>query len=159
MSEELRTYPMTASTLEKLRAELKHKKEVERIALAARLKAAIEMGDLSENAEYISAKEDQAFLEGRIQELQAMIDGHMIIKENEKGDGTVQLGSQVIVLEEGMDELETFMIVGAVEANPMEGKISNESPLGQALLGAVKGDVVQIDAPDGAIKFKINEVK
>src|SRR5687767_12088473 len=114
-----RNYPMTAARLKELREELKHKEEVERSALAARLKAAIEMGDLSENADYHDAKETQGFLEGRIQELKAMILGAEIIDEAQaKSKPTsVQLGSRITVVEEGESETETFFLVGKVEAN------------------------------------------
>ena len=154
-----RTYPMTAEALEELRAELKHKIEVEKPALAARLKAAIEMGDLSENADYAAAKEEQGFLEGRIQHLQEMINGSTIIDETHNRNGFVQLGSHITVLEEGESENETFMLVGNVEANPREGKISNESPLGSALLGKKVGDKVRISAPNGETVFKVIEIQ
>jgi transcription elongation factor GreA len=147
---------MTAEALEELRAELRHKVEVERSALAARLKAAIEMGDLSENADYHAAKEDQGFLEGRIRELQAMINNAVIIEGNSVlANGMIQLGSHVRVVEDGQNEVEMFWIVGKVEANPREGKISNESPLGSALLGRKVGDEVRIAAPAGETVFKI----
>lgn len=151
-----RTYPMTREKLEELRAELKHKLEVEKPALAARLKVAIEMGDLSENAEYHSAKEDQSFLQGRIDELEEMIRGHTIITKAE--GGIVQLGSQVVVVEEGEDEPETYYMVGRVEADPRNGKISDESPIGLALMGRKSGDRVVVKAPDGNLTFKIIEV-
>lgn len=152
-----KTYPMTERALEELKAELKHKIEVERPALAARLKAAIELGDLSENAEYASAKESQGFLEGRVQELEMLIRRAVLIDETASGD-TVQLGSRVAVVEDGEDEAETFQIVGQVEANPREGKISDESPLGQALVGRRVGDVVRYKAPAGEHVFKIIEI-
>ena len=150
---------MTAEALEELRAELKHKMEVEKLALAARLKAAIEMGDLSENADYAAAKEEQGFLEGRIQHLQEMINGASIIDESHSRNGFVQLGSHVTVLEEGESNHETFMLVGKVEANPREGKISNESPLGGALLGKKVGDKVRISIPDGETIFKVIKIQ
>jgi transcription elongation factor GreA len=152
-----RTYPMTEQALEDLRAELEHKLEVERPALAARLKAAIEMGDLTENAEYISAKEDQAFLEGRIQQLQQMIRWAVIIDQSD-GSGTIRLGSRVTVVEVGASDPETFMIVGVVEANPLEGKISDESPLGSALVGCSVGDVVRVDTPGGQRSFEVTDI-
>jgi transcription elongation factor GreA len=149
-------FPVTRAKLEELREELKHKLEVEKPALAARLKAAIEMGDLSENAEYLSAKEDQGFLEGRIQELQNTIRGAVIIAEDAaKGSGIVQLGSRVTVQADGEDEAEHFLIVGQVEANPLQGKISNESPLGLALLGRKVGEEVRVQAPQGEMRFKL----
>jgi transcription elongation factor GreA len=151
-------YPMTRSALEELRAELKKKIEVERSALARRLKTAIEMGDLSENAEYLSAKEDQGFLEGRIQQLQAMVRGAVIIEESSGENSVIRLGSHVTVRDavEGIDE--TYMIVGQVEANPLEGKISNESPVGRALLGKSAGDTIRVAAPDGEMVFKVTSV-
>lgn len=152
------TYPMTQTALEKLKAELEDKKNVKRPALAARLKAAIEMGDLSENADYISAKEDQGFLEGRIQELETMIRYAVIINESKGDRDTVQLGCHVTVVEDGIDEPETYMIVGAVEANPRAGKISDESPLGKALVGHKVGDTVRIAAPDGDLVFEITAI-
>jgi transcription elongation factor GreA len=153
------SFPMTSGRLEELRAELKYKTEVERSALAARLKTAIEMGDLSENADYLTAKEDQGFLEGRIQELQRMISGAMIIDESQtNGADAVRLGSRVTVVEDGEDASETFLIVGQVEANPLEGKISHDSPVGSALVGRKVGDVVHVKAPAGETTFKITNI-
>lgn len=151
---EHRAYPMTEQALKDLKAELKQKIEVERPKMAARLKHAISMGDLSENADYHSAKEDQAFLEGRIRELEEMIRYAEII-EARAADGIVRLGSHVRLLEEGEADPETYMIVGKVEANPRAGKISDESPLGRALIGREVGDTVSIDAPVGKLMFKI----
>jgi transcription elongation factor GreA len=153
------SYPMTQSALDKLRAELEEKIQVKRPALAARLKSAIEMGDLSENADYIAAKEEQGFLEGRIQELEVMIRYAVIINESRGDCDTVELGCHVTVLEQGEDEPETYMIVGAVEANPREGKISDESPLGRVLVGHQVGDVVRVEAPDGDLVFKIVNIE
>jgi transcription elongation factor GreA len=159
MSNDHPTYPMTAEALEALRAELKHKEEVEKAALAARLKAAIEMGDLSENADYITAKEDQAFLQGRIDELKQMIRWAAIIKEKVGSYDSVELGCHVTVLEEGEDEPERFRLVGRVEASPREGRISDESPLGRALLHHKVGDTVRVEAPDGDLVFKIVKIE
>ncbi|GAB4477593.1 MAG: transcription elongation factor GreA [Anaerolineae bacterium] len=153
------TYPMTRAALEELRKELEHCIKVERPALAARLKAAIAMGDLSENADYIAAKEAQGFLEGRILHLQEMIRGSVIIDETTRPNGVIALGSRIVVQEEGQDEPETFMLVGKVEADPRRGKISDESPLGRALLGKKKGDTVTISAPAGPISFKVLDVQ
>lgn len=152
-----KTYPMTEQALQDLRAELKQKIEVERPALAARLKAAIELGDLSENADYTAAKEAQGFLEGRIQELQTIIGNAAIIDENQSND-RVKLGNTVTVQEDGESSRETYFIVGQVEANPSQGKISNESPLGRALVGSKVGDVVRVDAPVGQLTFRILEI-
>jgi transcription elongation factor GreA len=153
-----KSYPMTARRLAELRAELEHKEKVERTVLAARLKAAIEMGDLSENADYHDAKETQGFLEGRIQELQEMIHGAEIIEDNEAPTGVIQLGSTITVMEVGESDQEVFRLVGQVEANPREGKISNESPLGSALLGKKVGQTVKITTPSGETQFKILKI-
>lgn len=139
--------------------ELNYKKSVKRIEIADRLKAAIALGDLSENSEYDDAKNEQAFLEGEISELEAKIRNSEIIKADAKGD-EVQLGSKVVVvdLEFAEDGPETFMIVGTTEANPDKGKISNESPLGQALLGQKVGSIIDVQAPVGIIKYEIKEI-
>jgi transcription elongation factor GreA len=121
--------------------------------LADRLNFAIKQGDLSENADYIMAKEDQAFLEGRIRTIEVMMRNVVMIKE-ETG-GAVRIGSHITVKEVGTNDDEHFTIVGAAEANPMGGKISNESPLGKQLIGKSIGDQVEVDAPGGKIKFKI----
>ena len=138
---------------------LNYLKSVRRIEIAERLKAAIALGDLSENSEYDDAKNEQAFLEGEIQELEAKIRNSDIIKAG-AGD-VVQMGSTVTVvdLEFAEDGPETFMLVGSTEADPDEGKISNESPLGQSLLGCKVGDIVDVHAPAGVIKYEIKEIK
>jgi transcription elongation factor GreA len=148
---------MTRETLAELKAELKHKVEVARPALAARLKAARELGDLSENADYISAKEEQGFLEGRIIELETIIRGAVIIGENLSKD-RVQLGSLVTVLEDGEEEPVVYRIVGKVEANPRKGKISDESPLGLALIGCRPGDIIRYNAPVGEMVVRILKI-
>lgn len=152
-------YPMTREAYEELSAELKHKLEVERPRLAARLKVAIELGDLSENADYAAAKEAQGFLEGRIQELQAMLRDAVIIDEAAAASShTVRLGSRVTIVEEGEDEPEVYQIVGQIEANPVNGKISDESPLGRALLGRKVGDTIRVQAPVGELIFEIKDI-
>lgn len=151
-------YPMTKEALRRLQDELTELVEVKKPELAARLKAAIAMGDLSENADYISAKEDQAFLEGRILDVREMIQGATIIEPEENTDGVIIIGSHVVVMEEGFTDQEKYRIVGKVEADPGAGLISDESPLGSALLGHKKGDVVTISAPAGEIRFKIVKV-
>jgi len=147
---------LTEEGQEALRAELDELINVKRPELAARLHTAIKQGDLSENADYIAAKEAQGFLEGRIQEVEAKLRNAVIIEESEDGgDGHIRLGSHVTVVEEGYDDEETYHVVGATEANPAKGKISNESPLGKALLGREVGDTVAVRAPAGEINFKI----
>jgi len=149
---------LTADGAEKLKAELAHLKEVERIAIAARLRAAISQGDLSENADYHKAKEDQAFLEGRIQELEYLLKNAVIIEEQEKPGEQVELGARVTFQEEDM-EPETYQIVGAKEADPRNGKISHESPIGRALLGSRIGDTIIARTPAGEIRMKILKIE
>jgi len=141
----------------KLEAELEDLKTNKRRELAERLNFAIKQGDLSENADYIAAKEDQAFLEGRIRTIEGMLRHVSIITE--QVGGQVRIGSRITVTEVGTDDHESFSIVGAAEANPMNGKISNESPLGKALLGKHIGDEAQIDAPGGQITFRIVSIE
>ena len=152
MQEPTPTY-LTPEGKLKLEEELKLLTTTKRKELAERLNFAIKQGDLSENADYTAAKEDQAFLEGRIRTLENML-RHVSIIEDQTG-GAVRIGSRVTVKEVGSDDDETFNIVGAAEANPVNGKISNESPLGRALIDRHIGDEVQIDAPGGKITFKI----
>jgi transcription elongation factor GreA len=141
-----------------LEAELEHLITVKRPALAERLHFAIKQGDLSENADYQSAKEDQAFLEGRIQEIQRSLRKAVLIERPANTDGRIQLGSFVTVVEQGYDDRETYHLVGPTEADPGNGKISHESPIGAALLGRRAGDVVAVEAPAGTIHFEIVEV-
>jgi transcription elongation factor GreA len=152
MQEPTPTY-LTPEGKLKLEEELKLLTTTRRKELAERLNFAIKQGDLSENADYTAAKEDQAFLEGRIRTLENML-RHVSIIEGQTG-GAVRIGSRVTVKEVGGEDNETFNIVGAAEANPVNGKISNESPLGRALIDQHIGDEVQIDAPVGKITFKI----
>ncbi len=148
---------LTAEGMEELRRELDYLVNVRRPELARILRRAIQQGDLSENADYIAAKEEQAFLEGRIQQIETMLRNAVLI-ENNGPAGIVDLGSRVTVLEEGLERPEVFQIVGPAEADPLNGKVSHASPLGQALLGRRAGDVVTVDAPAGPLTFRILEV-
>jgi len=152
---------ITKEGLAKLKEELKHFKEVRRKEVAGRLKEAISYGDLSENSEYEEAKNEQAFIEGRILELENMINNAKIITETKKSlDATVQIGTTVTVQNvTENDEPETYTIVGSTEANPTEYKISNESPIGSALLGKAKNDIVKAKVPAGIFEYKILKVK
>lgn len=141
--------------LEKLRTELDEMLSVRRQEIAQRIHDAKEHGDLSENAEYEDAKNEQAFVEGRIQTLEAMIKNATIIDENTSTDH-VQIGSTVSV--EGDDGAETFMIVGSAEAKPADGRISNESPVGRALLGRKRGEKVLVRVPAGDFAYKIVDI-
>ena len=136
----------------RLKAELEELTGPRRQELAQRLRAAIQMGDLSENADYHKAKEDQGFLEGRIQEIEAVLRTAVIIEK--KQSDVVTVGSHVTVQEADFDP-ETYYLVGAKEADPPNGKISNESPIGKALMDHKVGDVVEAETPGGKIKFKI----
>lgn len=142
----------------KLVEELKTLKEVERPALAKRLRDAIQMGDLSENADYHKAKEDQGFLEGRIQELEYIVSRAIIIDPNAKAGDRVEVGTTVTVQEEGYDP-ETYYIVGAKEADPKNGRISNESPIGKALLGHKVNEKINVQVPNGQLTLKIVSIK
>jgi transcription elongation factor GreA len=145
---------LTARGLEDLRREFDHLVNVKRPALADRLHRAIQQGDLSENADYTVAKEEQSFLEGRIQQIEVMLRNATIIEENSSSD-LVVLGSRVTVVEQGFEEAETYRIVGQAEADPIKGYVSNESPLGMALLGRRVGDAVTVSAPAGDIVFQV----
>jgi transcription elongation factor GreA len=140
----------------RLRAELAELTGPRREELAKRLRAAIQMGDLSENADYHKAKEDQGFLEGRIQEIEAILRMAVIIVK--KQSDVVTVGSHVTVQEADFDP-ETYYLVGAKEADPRSGKISNESPIGKALMDHKAGDVVEAETPGGRIKFKILKIE
>ena len=151
---------VTKEGLKKLKEELEHLKTVRRKEVAARLKEAISYGDLSENAEYEEAKNEQAFVEGRILELEKKIKLAKIISGKQAGKSkAVDIGSTVSVQEKGeRGDPETYTIVGSTEANPIEHKISNESPIGSALLGRLKGDVVEVEAPGGIFKYEIVKI-
>jgi transcription elongation factor GreA len=151
-------YFFTKDGLEKIKLELEELKGPERIALARRLRTAIQQGDLSENADYSKAKEDQAFLEGRIQEIEIMLGSAVIIEDNAKHSGVIGIGTNFTVKEEGRDEVEYYM-VGAQEADPRNGKISNESPIGMALLDHRAGDKVEVETPAGIMVLEIIKVK
>lgn len=140
----------------KLKAELAELTGPRRTELSERLRSAIQMGDLSENADYHKAKEDQAFLEGRIQEIEAILRSAVIIEKTQSD--VVNVGSHVTIQEEDYDP-ETFYVVGAKEADPRNGRISNESPIGSALLGHKAGETVEAETPGGKIRFKILKVE
>ena len=149
---------LTEEGIQKIKEELKELKEVVRTELAARLHAAIEMGDLSENADYIKAKEDQGFTEGKIQELEETLKRVKVIDKIESVPDEVQIGSIVVIKEEGFPE-EVVHIVGSKEADPESGKLSYESPIGKTLLGHKVGAIVRVKTPGGKINFKIVEIK
>ena len=147
---------LTPEGLRKLEEELEFLKTVKRKEVAERIKQSKEFGDLMENSEYEDAKNEQAFVEGRIQTLEALIKNATIIDENHSTDH-VQIGSTVSV--ESGDGAETFTIVGSAEAAPREGRISNESPVGRALLGKKKGEKVLVRVPAGDFTYKIVNIR
>ncbi len=149
---------LTPEGLEQLRQELDYLVNVRRPELARILRRAIQQGDLSENADYIAAKEEQAFLEGRIQQIEAILRNAVVIRPNGNSDA-IELGHRVTLLEEGMETPEVFLLVGPAEADPLQGKISHESPLGQALLGRRPGETVVVHAPRGMVRFRILAVE
>jgi len=149
---------LTKDGFEKLQDELDYLRTAKRQEVADRLHEAMEGGELIENAEYEAAKNEQAFVEGRIQELEILLATARVIEDNKKKKiDTIQVGATVTIQEDGFEE-ETYTIVGAAEANPREGKISNESPMGKAILGHRAGDEVQIETPDGFYKVRIVKI-
>lgn len=148
---------VTKERLEKIKEELEDLKTNKRLEIANKIQEAQEMGDLSENAAYSDAKEEQGFLEGRILELEKMIQNAMIIEEEPAGkEKVVRVGSKVKVKNEREHE---FIIVGSDEADPASGKISNESPLGQAFLGKKVKQEVEVQVPKGTIRYKIISIE
>lgn len=149
---------LTADGLKKLQEKLNFLKGERRQEVAARLKAAIALGDLSENSEYDDAKNEQAFLEGEILELEESIRNSKII-EASADSNTVSLGAQVVLKDIEFDEVDTYMLVGATEADPDNGKISNESPVGLAIMGQPVGSVVDVVVGENVIQYQIMEIK
>ncbi len=152
-----KTY-LTAQGAARLREELAELTGPRRKDLARRLRIAIEQGDLSENADYTAAKEEQGFLEGRILELEATLKDAIIVEETDKAWETVDVGAHVTIQEDG-EPPETYQLVGVSEVDPQNGRISHESPIGKALMGARVGDKVAVETPAGAIHLKILEIR
>ena len=150
---------LTKEGFEKLQDELIYLRTAKRQEVADRLHEAMEGGELIENAEYEAAKNEQSFVEGRIQELEVLLATASVIENNKKNkkDGEIHVGATVTIREDGFEE-ETYTIVGAAEANPREGKISNESPIGKAMLNHRVGDEVQVETPDGSYTIQIIKV-
>jgi transcription elongation factor GreA len=154
----MKEHYLTVEGEKRLRAELEELKGPAREEIAKRLRSAIQMGDLSENADYIKTKEDQGFLEGRIQELEFILSRATIIEENGDGYDNVDIGATVTV-QEGDFPPEVYYMVGSKEADPSNGRISNESPIGSALMGKKIGEEVAAKTPAGEIYLKIIEIK
>lgn len=149
---------LTDDGLKKLEAELEELKTVVRKNIAEKIKTALSFGDLSENSEYDEAKNDQAMVEARIAQIEAMLKNAKILNEGELSTDVVNPGSKVKLLDLGYNEELTYKIVGSTEANPSKGLISDESPLGLALIGKKVGDQVSVEAPAGTILFKVLEI-
>jgi len=152
-----KVYPMTQAGKEKLEQELEYLKTVKRKEVVERIKIARSFGDLSENSEYDSAKEEQAFVEGRITTIENMIRNAKIIEDD--GTDTVSLGKSVTFVELPDGEEETYTIVGSAEADPFEGKISNDSPIAKSLIGKSVGEEVTVQTPGGDMRVKIISIK
>lgn len=146
---------LTYEGLKKLEAELEEYKTVKRKEVAERIKQALAFGDLSENSEYDEAKNDQAFIEGRIATIENMLRKARVIDDEDINTDVVGVGAKVIVKDLEFDDEVEYTIVGSTEADPMEMKISNESPVGKTLIGHKIGDVVEVAVPDGVIKYEI----
>ncbi len=153
-----KTIKVTEDGLKKLQAELENLKTVGRADIAEKIKVARGYGDLSENSEYDEAKNEQAKIEARIVEIEAMLKNIEIIEDVKGNSKTVIIGIKVKALDMEFDEECEYVIVGSTEADPINGKISDESPLGKALIGKTIGDEVIVDAPVGELKFKILEI-
>ena len=149
---------ITAEGKKMLEDRLNYLKNVARREVAERIKEAREFGDISENSEYDAAKEEQAMVEGEILELEAKLRTAIVIEDGKHDIATVNTGCTVKILDMDMDETFTYKIVGAAESDPGEYKLSNESPVGKALLGHKKNDIVEVTVPSGKIKFKILKI-
>jgi len=150
---------LTSDGLKKLEEELENLKVVRRAEVAVKIKEARAQGDLSENAEYDAAKEEQAEIESRIVVIEKMLRNVEVIEESDLNQNKINLGNTIKLYDVEFEEEVVYTLVGSAEADPQQGRISNESPLGIALIGHEVGDEVDVDAPDGVIKFKVLEIK
>ena len=150
---------LTKDGLEKLEKELSHLRTVKRKEVAARIKQAISYGDITDNSEYEDAKNEQAFIEGRIITLEKLLRRARLLEKEDKSDNSIALGSVVKLKDLDSGEVFEYTMVSTAEADPSEKKISNESPVGKALIGRVPGDEVEIKAPVGLVRYKIEEVE
>ena len=150
---------LTYAGLKKLEEELHDLKVVKRKEVAEKIKEAREQGDLSENAEYDAAKDEQRDIEARIEELEAILKNAEVVVEDEVDFDKINIGCTVKVFDITFDEEMEFKLVGSTEANSLEGKISNESPVGKALIGAHTNDIVEVEMPSGIMKYKVLEIQ
>ncbi|MCM8901934.1 transcription elongation factor GreA [Caldicoprobacter algeriensis] len=159
MAEDYKETILTQEGVAKLEEELRYLKTVKRKEVAERIKQAIAFGDLSENSEYDEAKNEQAFIEGRIVTLENLLRNAKVIDDEDISTDVVSIGVTVKLLDVETNDVVEYTIVGSTEANPAENRISNKSPVGKALLGKPVGAVVDVHVPDGVIKFKILEIR
>lgn len=155
---EAKKHIMTYDGIKKLEEELEHLKTVKRKEITEKIKVALGFGDLSENAEYTEAKNEQAFVEGRIIQLENLLKNAEVVDETELPKDIVSVGCRVTVEDSEFKEKIEYHIVGSAEADPMNDKISNESPVGKALIGKKKGNVAEAQTPNGVIKYKILKI-
>ncbi|NLM42916.1 MAG: transcription elongation factor GreA [Clostridiales bacterium] len=150
---------LTVSGLAKLEEELEYLRATKRAEVAQRIKQALAFGDITENSEYDEAKNEQAFVEGRIAQLENILKTAKVIDDEDINTDVVSVGAKVLVKDEELGDEMEYTIVGSAEADPLNMKISNESPVGKALIGKKVGDVVEIVVPDGILKYKILHIK
>lgn len=156
---ESKKYVMTYEGVKKLEEELEYLKTVKRKEITEKIKVALGYGDLSENSEYDEAKNEQAFVEGRIMQLENMLKNASIVDESEVPTDSVSIGSIVKVKDYDFDEIVEYFMVGSAESDPMHNKISNESPVGRAFMGKKIGEIVEVAVPGGVSKFEILEIR
>jgi len=152
-------FKLSAERMQELKEELNYLKTVREKEVANQIKEARSFGDLSENSEYDEAKNEQGKLYSRIAELENILSNCVVIEEHEQASDTVRLGSSITVLDLEFDERETYQVVGSQEADPMNGRISEESPFGKALLGKAAGEEVVVEAPSGTVRYKVLEIR
>ncbi|AYD41268.1 transcription elongation factor GreA [Clostridium fermenticellae] len=156
---QVKEYMMTYEGVRKLEGELEYLKTTKRKEITEKIKVALSFGDISENSEYDEAKNEQAFVEGKIAQLQKMLKNATVIDENEVPLDVVNIGSKVKVKDYEFDEEVEYTMVGSAEADPMNNKISNESPVGGSLIGKKVGDIVEVQVPDGVSRYKILDIR
>ena len=149
---------ITDEGLRRLEEELEELKTVKRKEIAEKIKVALSFGDLSENSEYDEAKNEQAIIEGRIAEIESQLKNVHVLDESELSNETVHIGSKIRIREVASGEEESYKIVGSTEADPINGRISDESPVGKAMLGHTVGDVVEVEIPSGAVSYELVEI-
>ena len=152
-------FKLSAERLEELKSELNYLKTVREKEVADQIKEARSFGDLSENSEYDEAKNEQGKLYSRIAEIENILSNYVVIEEHAEDPNSVRLGSKITVLDVEMELEETYQVVGSQEADPMNGRISEESPFGKALLGKSVGEVVIVEAPAGNIEYKVVDIQ